>query len=1186
MKELIDKLARGVIEYDLPVLEVSVSEIEIKVHSEKAYRNNFTVFSSNGVPLKGFVYSTSEFIIIEDKVFEGEKAIINYSVATDYISDGDEVNGEIYVVSNGGEVNIPVTIKVESISCTTSIGELKNLFHFANFVQMNYDEALTIFKSKNFAHIFLQDDFYLLSMYEGLIKSTSIEVAMEEFLVSANKKQPTKIAISQNNKEYDIITEDEGDTIIISKENWGYTNIDIVVKDEFIEVSKNKITSEDFAGSNYEFAFCIKKDKLHAGNNYGVIEFVTKTQTERLTISAKRPATLSEINVSYDTSIKEIYRKYIDFRVHRIDMDKWADGTLDVIERMRSVSDKSVFLKLLQAQVCISKGMEKDSSWLLESAAEELFESGNKDEELYCYYLYVRTIQKRNPEFTAEMIEKIKSIYNTKSDSWKILWILFYLDESFDNNLSIKLARIKEKYVQGMKSPLMYYEAAAIFIQSPEFLRVLDGFELQVLNFASREGIITKQLAMQIAELAMNTKVFNKLLFSILAELYDMYGTKHILMAIVGMLIKGNKTDSKYFFWYEEAVIEEIKLTSLYEYFMYSLPEDYNKPLPQLVVLYFGYNSGISNDKLAVVYENLLIYKDDMEQVYKANYGQVERFASKSLEAGLIDEHFATIYKEVLKKAMIIPEIANVFPKLANTYFIKVEQDNIKEIEVVHKETKEVSVYPVVNKKAYVQIYTEDAAVIFVDVNGVRYGKSVNCTKVKLLDMEEYLELCLEINPDDKNLILYMADRYLKYREQPDKAIYVLRQMVKLPDVRDEYRIYVEREIISYYSTNYDFDVVDEYLMTVDGMNLLTKSRVKLIELMIVRGLYERAYEMMARFGYSNIDAARVLRCGTKLIESREYALDELLVNMVMYAYRKGKYNEKVLKYLSTYFQGATKELNDLWDSCVAYDYHNRNLDESLIASILFTGVCSNCIGKVYESYYLKGPNEKIRRAYLFAKAYDYFVKEKVVDQAVFKYIEKDIILDNPLHDICKLAYVKYKSTDDELTERQVEICRDIIFHMCSIGRYFNCYKKYEKYFSLPLMMQDKTIVEYHTNPNNHVTIHYHMGEDDTPGNQYMTKEMKDVCNGIFVMEFVVFYGEEIHYYITEESDGEQTITESAGLTLDDEDAVKDVSRESRYTYLNDIMVAYEMKDNDTLEELATEYVIKTELLDMIFKIK
>ena len=56
MKELIEKLARGVIEYDLPVLETSVSEIDKKVHSEKAFKSSFTVFSSNEASLKGFVY--------------------------------------------------------------------------------------------------------------------------------------------------------------------------------------------------------------------------------------------------------------------------------------------------------------------------------------------------------------------------------------------------------------------------------------------------------------------------------------------------------------------------------------------------------------------------------------------------------------------------------------------------------------------------------------------------------------------------------------------------------------------------------------------------------------------------------------------------------------------------------------------------------------------------------------------------------------------------------------------------------------------------------------------------------------------------------------------------------------------------------------------------------------------------
>lgn len=1186
MRETIEKLARGVIEYDLPVLEASVSEIDKKVRSEKAFRSSFTVFSSNGMSLKGFVYSTNENIIIEDKTFSGNKQEINFSVATEYINDGDEVVGEIYVVSNGGELSIPVKLKVESVSYTTSIGELKNLFHFANLVQMNYDEALNIFKSDDFAHIFLQDDFYLLSMYEGLKKSKSINIAMEEFLVSANKKQPTRIAISQNNKQYDMVTEDEGDTIIISKENWGYIEIDIIVKDEFISVSKNRITSDDFAGSNYEFAFQIKKDKLHAGNNYGVIEFVTKTQRERLVISAIRPSIGDAINKQYDVSIRDIYRKYIDFRVHRIDMDKWADDTLDIIERMRSTSDKSVFLKLLQAQVCVSKGMEKDASWLLESAAEELFENGNRDTELYCYYLYVRTIQKRNPDFTEEMIEKIKQIYATRNDSWMILWILFYLDESYDNNLSIKLARIKEKFLQGMSSPIMYYEAATIFIESPEFLRVLDSFELQVLNFASREGIISKQLAIQVAELAMTVKTFNKLLFSILAELYDMYGTKHILSAIVSMLIKGNKTESKYFFWYEEAVNEEIKLTSLYEYFMYSLPDDYNRPLPQLVTLYFGYNSGISNDKLAVVYENVIKYKDEQEQIYRSNQSQMERFASKSLEAGLIDEHYASVYEEVLKKAMITNETAVKLPKLLNTYLVEVGQDNIKEIEIVHKETKESKIYPVVNHKAYVQIYTEDAAVIFVDVKGVRYGKSVKYSLKKLLDMEQYLDLCFEMKPDDSLLILYTADRYLKYRKQPDKAIGVLRELVKLDNVKPEYKIYVEREIINYYSSNYDFDIVDEYLMVVDGDSLLTKSRIKLIELMIMRGMYERAYEFMKKYGYSIIDPARVLRCGSKLIESKEFEKDELLVDMVMYAYRKGKYNENVLKYLGAYFEGATKELYDLWSSCNAYDYANRKLEENLIASILFTGAKAAHIGAVYEMYQAKGASEKIRRAYLFTKAYEYFVKEQVVDESLFKYIEKDIYLDNPIHDICKLAFVKYNSAKDELTEKQRDMCRDIIFDSVKQGKYFNFYKKYEKYFALPVVMQDKTIIEYHTNPKNRVTIHYLVGEDNGGSHNYISKEMKDVCNGVFVMGFVVFYGEEIHYYITEESMGEQTITESAGLTLSDEENIKDDGRDSRYTMLNDIMMAYEMKENSTLSELATEYMIKTKLGEMIFKTK
>lgn len=1189
MKELIDKLALGIIEYDLPVLEASVSEIERTLSSEKVYEDSFTVYSSNNIPLKGFVYATNENINIIDKQFVGKSYVIKYSVDTEYINEGDTVKCDINVVSNGGELIIPVKFKVGSASIVSSIGEIKNLFHFANLVQTNYEEALAIFKTPAFTKTLLKDDFYLMAMYDGLKESTSLEIAMEEFLVSANKKKTIGISISDHEKIYDNVTQNEGDTVVITKDSWGYTEIDIISKDDFIKVDKTKITSNDFAGSNYEFKYYIEANRLHGGLNYGVIEFVTKTSKERLEIcasSGKAKDEKYEIRRKYQACISSIFEDYIDFRVHRIDMDKWTDSTLDSIERMRAISDDSVFLKLLQAQICITKGMEADASWLLESAAEEIFENRSSDKELYCYYLYVRSIQKRNPDFTKETIEKVKHIYNIECDSWKILWILFYLDESYDNNLSIKLARIKEQFGRGMNSPLMYYEAMSIFIEFPELLRVLDEFELQVLNFGSRQGIITKQLSERIAELTVNIKSFNKLLFSVLAELYDMYGTKSILSSIVGMLIRCNKTEKRYFLWYEEAVNEELKLTSLFEYFMYSMPEDYSRPLPHTVTLYFGYNSGLSDESLAVVYENIIRYKLELESIYMTYHPQMEKFVAKCIDKELIDEHLSCVYEDVLKKVMVTPETAAKLPKILNTYLITCEQENIREIMVIHKEINGVMRYPVVEGRACVQIYTEDAALVFVDFDGVRYGKSVKYSMRRLLHMDEYMDLCLEMSAENDNLILFEADRYLKYRKNPEKSVSVLKYLIGMQNVRDLYKVYVEREIIDYYATNYDFDAVDEYLMSVDGHNLGTKSRIKLIELMIVRGLYEHALEFMKKYGYSIINPGRTLRCVSKLIEACEFIDDNIIIDMAAYSFRHGKYNETTLKYLSTYFVGSTKEMYELWTSCCSYDYSNITLEESLIASILFTGSQSSHLGEVYESYQKKGAGEKIRRAYLFAKAYDYFVKEQIVDESVFKYIEKDIALENPIHDICRFAFIKYCSQKEELTERQKEICSDIVFEMCNAGKLFEFYKEFDKYFELPMTVVDKTIVEYHTNPKNRVLIHYMLETGNLKEQNYIIKEMTDICNGIFVQDFVLFYGEEIKYYITEEYKGEHSITESNSIVLEDNTIADKKAVESRYTMLNNMMISYEMHEDNTLSEMVSEYMIMSGLGDKIFKVK
>ncbi len=94
---------------------------------------------------------------------------------------------------------------------------------------------------------------------------------------------------------------------------------------------------------------------------------------------------------------------------------------------------------------------------------------------------------------------------------------------------------------------------------------------------------------------------------------------------------------------------------------------------------------------------------------------------------------------------------------------------------------------------------------------------------------------------------------------------------------------------------------------------------------------------------------------------------------------------------------------------------------------------------------------------------------------------------------------------------------------------------------------------------------------------------MEPVCDGIFTYSFVLFYGENILYYITEEADGSKNVTESRNLSVGDIEFARDTTR---YGIINDILVCRDMKEEKTFEEMTKDYLMKKELIDSIFDIK
>ncbi len=1198
MKEVIDKLYLGIIEYDIPVPVISVSEIKLQVNATSVKEGIISITSKNAVPIKGVAYSTHEKFKIISRDFNSTDVVIKYQIDTTYSEKNDRIEGVVNIVTNAGEFNIPFDISVGQNSADTTIGNVKNIFHFTNLVQTSYDEALKLFCSDKFREVFLKDDIHLLSIYDGLAGSVNKNLALEQFLIAANKKMPVSVNVVDDLKEYRDINDDYGDVIVLNRSGWGYVNLDVEVKGDFIQVEKNKLSTLDFAGSNYEFSYVICVHKLHKGENYGEIIFRNYDIEQKVFIKVSCEGRMGTGDAELKKYRYELEEAYIDFRLRKISASQWQEKSLDIIKRIRSVRDDSLFIKLFMAQIYIARGLESEASWLLENVAEELL--GNRDDnkdsryiELYSYYLYVRTIEKRDADFTAEMTKKIKKYYGEGYDSWRILWILLYLDDAYDTNISLKLTRIKEQYAGKMRSPLMYYEALNVFNDYPEYLRILNDFELQVLAFGAKHNAISLRFAKQVAQLSMAEKKFNKKLFKVMENIYSIYEENFILESIIQMLIRGNVNDNRYFEWYRLAVEKGIKVTGLYEYFLQTLPEDYDELIPQVILLYFTYSDmnehsefiagrNISSRRLALLYKNVIENKEQIQNIYAVYEKQMELFAIDGVLNGKIDENYSVIYNEFLKPSIINAEIAQNIPDIINTYMVSCDNPYIKEVMVYHKELKEGIVVPVIGKKAYITIYTEDAVVVYVDLFGNRYVGEEYGRVEKLLKMDNLMQLCYDMSVKSQGVLLYFCDKYLSYGTGNDNLVNILKSVSKLDGIKERYAALVEKEMVDYYALNYDGDVVDTYLEGVDITNLSKSSQIKIIELAIVRGMYDKAFNMMKVFGYESIEPARVMKCCSKLI-ANEALPDESLTRMVVFAYKKGKYNENTLRYICEHYNATTKEMIEVWKTCNNFDCASRELDERVIAQILFTGECGSFIGKVFDEYCKKGATFKIKKAVMVKKAYDYFVKEMVIDENIFVHIRKAIEDNSDFIDICKLAYLKHCSEKLLLNVNDSQMCREIIQNMCAKGKRFNFFRRFSKYFELPEDMLDKFIVEYRTASKTRVFMHYIVEKGDHDEKSYTVKEMNEVCQGVYTFEHIMFYGESFKCYISEEGYEGKIVSESKNIFVGEEESIKD---DTNYGMLNSMMICREMGEDTTLSELASDYYLKLRLNEEMFEIK
>ena len=125
-------------------------------------------------------------------------------------------------------------------------------------------------------------------------------------------------------------------------------------------------------------------------------------------------------------------------------------------------------------------------------------------------------------------------------------------------------------------------------------------------------------------------------------------------------------------------------------------------------------------------------------------------------------------------------------------------------------------------------------------------------------------------------------------------------------------------------------------------------------------------------------------------------------------------------------------------------------------------------------------------------------------------------------------------------------------------------------------MFHDRASVEYRTAPEAKVFINYL----PIGCTKYAECEMKQMYEGIFAKEFILFFEENIPYYIKEEIDGEYKVTESGQI---EKQRLYDGGDESRPVLIDDMIAAWQMKDEATLQKQIEAYGQMDEMVNQQF---
>ena len=574
----------------------------------------------------------------------------------------------------------------------------------------------------------------------------------------------------------------------------------------------------------------------------------------------------------------------------------------------------------------------EEAKWILENYNYNRFAIG-KDPLTNCYYLYLTAKIRGDVNYEERVLDEVGKTYMRHQDSWWLLYMILNLDTRYKNPYK-RLEVLEQQFEYGIHSVMFYLEAYLCYQEKPTLLKKLGTFEIQVLNFATKYRMMTKELALYISNFASQQKKYSDNLFRILERIYKMYDEAMILNTICTLLIKGNKTEKKYFFWYQKAVDSDLKIAQLYEYYMMTIDEDSaHGPLPKSLVLYFMHGNALDYKKAAYLYASLVIHEEQAGDLYLNYREQMVAFTWEQLMKRHITESLRTLYKRFCKEDEMSAERMEAMRDICYSYEVRTKVRGMKCVLVIEKDGSVRQRIPYDEKNgAIIYLYDKESRIVWESVEGRHYTDSIPYETKRLFYEPRFVDMCRK----------YAASTgFWNQEPEKEKPDYdkILAKGIDAFDDKDVFLVCSRR----IREENYTEDDFLSYL----AFEMFRRGQYDKVTLTYLAEYYCGAIGDMKRLW-------KVLKQAYLAYVSREYIV----------------YGRNLEKCVFEIIANECEEKEDLPDVCkiaLLKYYSDKEYSEEM-AAVLHQVIREMCEKQLVFPYYLKYPEEWLREVQLYNK--------------------------------------------------------------------------------------------------------------------------------------------------------------------------------------------------------------------------